>query len=174
MANMQELMGLTITRIAGLRPIMGDHEEIWLTKKEIADIYSRPGPVDVRLPNGELGRTVVLGSKPPKPEKALALFTTGHAVGACAFVFLHDQDCCETVELYDVVGDLQDLIGSPILRAEKRSQDGGDTGGESSTWTFYELATIKGSVTLRWMGQSNGYYSEDVSLKRCLLEEEVC
>ena len=80
----------------------------------------------------------------------------------------HEQDCCESVSLEDVVGDLDDLVGSEILIAEEVD---GETPvnhkfeyePDSYTWTFYKFATRKGYVDLRWLGQSNGYYSESVS-----------
>jgi hypothetical protein len=82
--------------------------------------------------------------------------------------FSHHQDCCESVYIEDICGDLNDLVGAPLVEAEEVSNyDDGPLGEyeESYTWTFYRFRTRKGSVTVRWYGSSNGYYSESVSVE---------
>lgn len=115
-----------------------------------------------------LGKTLVSIKKDNKKGDFL-LFTTDSGE---RYLMRHFQDCCENVYLEDIAGDLADLIGSPILQAEESTSRedppelaGTKHGDDSFTWTFYKLATIKGYVTMRWLGESNGYYSEEVSLE---------
>ena len=77
------------------------------------------------------------------------------------FEMRHIQDCCETVTLEDVCGDLSDLIGTTIIQSGERTNKGTNPS-DSETWTFYHISTKKGTVTLRWYGTSNGCYSEEV------------
>jgi len=80
--------------------------------------------------------------------------------------FYHEQDCCESVSIEEIHGDLNDLVGHEIVQAEfvcekARLEDSCD----SATWTFYKFATNRGSVTVRWYGTSNGYYSQTVDFE---------
>lgn len=101
-----------------------------------------------------------------------------HLSNGAIYQQLHHQDCCERVYIQDIDGDLNDLIGSPLLQAEESYSDATKTGdddyySESATWTFYKFATKKGYVTIRWYGSSNGYYSETASFIKIKDEDPI-
>lgn len=103
----------------------------------------------------------------------------------CSIRLAHDFECCETVQIEDICGDVDDLIGSPLTMIEEVVEDGDEDDENDHVserilqdrmlsgddhiyrWTFYKFATVKGYVTVRWLGTSNGYYSVGVSLYDC-------
>lgn len=98
----------------------------------------------------------------------------GQIIFSCSdgtkYRMFHEQRCCENVSIEDICGDINSLIGSPLLMAEDISNECDDMealepGTCSYTWTWYKFATIKGYVTIRWYGESNGYYSESVDFE---------
>jgi len=98
-----------------------------------------------------------------------------HMVDGGRYVLRHHTDCCEDVHIEDIDGDPAELAGATVLAFEAPTGEVfnaiaalygvEDTyqGEESYTWTLYRLDTDKGGLVIRFIGTSNGYYSEEVS-----------
>lgn len=78
------------------------------------------------------------------------------------YIMEHYQDCCEHVSVEDFCGLTDDLLDATVLEAFESSNDDPHAS-ECGMWTFYNIQTSKGNVTIRWYGSSNGYYSVGVS-----------
>lgn len=98
------------------------------------------------------------------------VFTTSEGK---TYKMFHEQDCCEGVGITGILGDLNSLIGSPLLVAREETDSSGHLSDEaapeymddSHTWTTYWFETEKAKVRIRWLGTSNGYYSESVQIE---------
>ena len=86
----------------------------------------------------------------------------------------HEQECCESVTIAQVDGNVDKHIGATMVSIEEKvtrpseevtDEDGYSYTPESLTATFYTLKTSKGYLDWRWDGESNGYYSESVECK---------
>ena len=82
----------------------------------------------------------------------------------------HEQSCCENVRLVNVIGDIDNILNEEIIFAEE------DVGAndpdwynshydESHTWTKFVLGTKNANVEFWFLGESNGYYGESISIK---------
>ena len=87
--------------------------------------------------------------------------------GTC-LKFYHQQDCCETVLLEDFDATPEDLVNANIISIEERVSRNEikplNDWDESYTWTFYIIKTSKFTMSMRWYGESNGWYSETVDI----------
>lgn len=84
---------------------------------------------------------------------------------------MHYQDCCETVSVESVVfSGGENLSGAIVYEAEEINNADGPIPEypDSYTWTFYKLKTSIGYVDIRWLGESNGYYGEEVDFEKII------
>ncbi len=74
----------------------------------------------------------------------------------------HMQDCCESVYISRIEGNLSNILDSPITEAEETydSENDPPEHPDSWTWTRQRIKTKKGEVVFVWLGESNGYYGE--------------
>ena len=85
------------------------------------------------------------------------------------FTLLHQQDCCEHVRVYGSVGNIDDVINVEVIDAEDTNPMDNPNAPDykiydSATWTQFRIVTNKGTFEIWWLGESNGYYSESVSV----------
>jgi hypothetical protein len=87
-----------------------------------------------------------------------------------AFQAYHLQDCCESVYIHDISGDLQSLVGKRVIKATQEAVSNEWPNDvprpkyepESFTWTTQVFRAKGVRVVVRWLGKSNGYYNEKV------------
>ncbi len=86
------------------------------------------------------------------------------------FCFMHMQECCEDVRIMSKSGDLLNILNKQLVSVEMAYLDGGefidpdnyDLG--SATVSDLTFTTNDETECVRWLGRSNGYYGETVSL----------
>ena len=87
------------------------------------------------------------------------------------FRIYHDQDCCEQVEIaesQDGDGQLVTLIGKKIEGVAVELEEDVDPPPfeDCDSWTRTKISFRTNSETVisRWIGTSNGYYSESITI----------
>ena len=86
-----------------------------------------------------------------------------------SYTLTHIQDCCEHVRVYGTVGNIDDVLNAEVIAAEDTNPMDNPNAPdykyyESATWSQFRIVTNKGTFEIWWLGESNGYYSETVSV----------
>lgn len=109
--------------------------------------------------NGIIGKTITNITGLCKDSESVCIYFSDES----KIEFQHDQNCCESVYLADFETDIDRIKGSKVIEAYESTNE--FVSGDSETWTFYHINTTAYSLFMRWMGESNGYYSESVDIK---------
>ena len=98
------------------------------------------------------------------PEKDEILLTTE---SGRQILIHHVQDCYESVAIEGTDGEWRELVGKPLVEVTQEETEGGEPPSEySESWTRTTLMFKVNDATVisRWIGESNGYYSESVDI----------
>jgi hypothetical protein len=71
--------------------------------------------------------------------------------------------------VYGTVGNIDDVLNEEVIAAEDTNPMDNPNAPdykyyESATWSQFRIVTNKGTFEIWWLGESNGYYSETVSV----------
>lgn len=88
-----------------------------------------------------------------------------------SYVLDHNQDCCESVYIESIDGDLAEHLPNQEIVEAYEAYNSDDPPpdayhDDSHTWSFYVIRTMRDTFTIRFFGTSNGYYSETAELYR--------
>ena len=92
---------------------------------------------------------------------------TGHA-----FVIYHAQDCCEACYPVSIIGPLAEILGKPLtafwidIDCDAPIGEEDRVYNESYTWSHVNFQAGDLLVTIHWLGESNGYYGENINIKQ--------
>lgn len=82
----------------------------------------------------------------------------------------HCQDCCESVEIAQIDGDLQRLVGHELQAAYMTYEEKDPAGMDwcdrldvCLAHNFLHLRSHAGDVCVRWDGWQSGYYSDSIT-----------
>ena len=84
------------------------------------------------------------------------------------YLMSHRQNCCESVGVQDISGNLQDLVGEVVSYADSdcETPPGEDVSHyDSFTFTNFHIKSGQIYVKITWLGTSNGYYGEGVDFE---------
>ena len=113
-----------------------------------------------------VGKTIVATSGIKAGDSAY----TFHLSDGSVVSFYHEQDCCESVSVCAVNGDPKQLLYKKIIFAEEDNPlehplVGDMSNAYSHTITTFTIKTEGGwQMEVVWVGESNGYYNESVSI----------
>ena len=162
-AEVEDVPGATFsivtsdTPVRGMFPVTVVHDLEWLTK--IEKMLKQSGwPCRIPPMENVLGATILSINGCEEGSDKVEIVTDRGSLFMGASKYQTEE--YTTMEVADVVGDIADVIGRVVRIAEERTDEDCPSGYEHSggeTWTFYEIRTDGGDITIRWCCGNDWY-----------------